>query len=65
MINKKCTENQTRNIIRKAATSTNERKDKIDDLVRQIAHNDSPIIRGFGLNVDPRFTEVPARQLGK
>lgn len=63
MINKKCTENQTRNIIRFAATSTDERKKKIMDLVNQIRHNNSSTIQGFGLGIDTNFTKVPARQL--
>lgn len=64
VINKKCTENQTRNIIRTAATSTDDRKQKIMNLLRQITHNQSPVIQGFGLNVDGDFIKVPARQLG-
>lgn len=64
MINKKCTENQTRAIIRTAATSTDLRKQKIMDLLGQIAHNRSPVIRGFGLGIDADFVKVPARQLG-
>lgn len=64
MINKKCTETQTRNIIKTAATSTDVRKDKIMNLLRQITHNQSPVIRGFGLGIEGEFTKVPARQLG-
>lgn len=63
MINKKCTENQTRNIIRFAATSTDERKNKIMDLLRQIKHNNSSTIQGFGLGIETEFTKVPARLL--
>jgi len=62
-INKKCTENQTRNIIRFAATSTDARKVKIMQLVNEISHNRSPIIRGFGLEVDMNFAKVQARCL--
>lgn len=63
MINRKCTDNQTRNMIRKAATSTNERKGRIMHLVDQIRHNQSEIIRGFGISLDTDFTKVPARRL--
>lgn len=63
VINKKCTENQTRNIIRHAATSTDDRKAKIMNLLNQINHNQSPIIKGFGLGIDANFAKVPARQL--
>lgn len=33
------------------------------ELLRQITHNESPIIRGFGLQVDKDFAKVPVRQL--
>lgn len=64
VINKKCTENQTRNIIKTAATSTDVRKQKIMALLQKITHNQSPVIRGFGLSIDGDFTKVPARLLG-
>ncbi|XP_055305200.1 protein argonaute-2-like [Sitodiplosis mosellana] len=63
VINKKCTENQTRNIIRFAATSTDDRKQKIMKLLSQIRHNNSQTIQGFGLGVDANFAKVPARLL--
>lgn len=63
MINKKCTENQTRNIIRYAATPTDDRKNKIMNLLNQIQHNRSGVINGFGLSIAGDFTKVPARQL--
>lgn len=63
VINKKCTENQTRNIIRFAATSTDVRKQKILDLINQIKHNQSPTIKGFGLSLGTDFVKVSARLL--
>lgn len=62
-LNKKCTENQTRALIKIAATSTEIRKQKILDQLRRINHNASPVIRGFGIEVNPAFEKVPARQL--
>lgn len=62
-INKKCTENQTREIIKHAATNTDIRKKKIMELLQQIRHNQSPTINGFGLQVESDFAKVPARQL--
>lgn len=62
-INKKCTENQTRNIIRFAATSTDVRKQKIFNLLNQVKHNNSSIIQNFGLQLDMNFAKVPARLL--
>ncbi len=62
-INRKCTENQTRTIIKEAATSTDSRKQKIMALLDKVKHNQSPIIRGFGLAVDMNFAKVSARCL--
>lgn len=62
-INRRCTENQTREIIKVAATSTDVRKQKIMELLDQIKHNQSPIIRGFGLELDTKFAKVQARCL--
>lgn len=63
IVNKKCTEKQTSAIIKIAATDTNERKRKIDDLLKHIQHNSSSTIKGFGLRVDMNFAKVPVRQL--
>lgn len=63
VINKRCTENQTRNIIRIAATNTDDRKAKIMRLLSQITHNQSPVIQGFGLSVDSEFVKVQPRLL--
>lgn len=62
-INKKCTENQTRNIIRFAATSTDVRKQKIVDVLNTVRHNSSAVIQGFGLALNTDFAKVEARQL--
>ncbi|KAJ6641425.1 Protein argonaute-2, partial [Pseudolycoriella hygida] len=63
VINKKCTKNQTSAIIKQAATSTDDRKAKIMELIRKISHNQSPVIRGFGMQVGSDFEKVPIRQL--
>lgn len=62
-VNKKCTENQTRSIIKEAATSTDVRKAKIMDILRQIQYNGSKTVQDFGLNVSDKFAEVDARIL--
>ncbi|XP_037047779.1 protein argonaute-2 isoform X2 [Bradysia coprophila] len=62
-VNKKCTENQTRNMIKVAATSTDVRKDKIMEMLQRIAHNQSPTLKEFGIEVGNGFTNVPARIL--
>lgn len=60
---KKCTETQTRNMIREAATSTDRRKAKIMDLLQKIDYNRSETVCGFGLHVSNKFAEIPARIL--
>lgn len=62
-VNKKCTEMQTRNMIRIAATSTDERKRKIMEMLQKINHNSSDCVKSFGIQVDQNFTTVPARIL--
>lgn len=60
---KKCTENQTRNMIREAATSTDIRKQKLIDILRKIDPNRSTTVQQFGLQVDTKFAEISARIL--
>lgn len=62
-VQKKTTENQTRAMIREAATSTDVRKQKIMDMLRRIQYNQSNAVTGFGLTVGDRFAEIPARIL--
>lgn len=50
-------------MIRYAATSTNVRKQKIMDILRYFNHNDSPIIRAFGIQIGSNFIKVPSRNL--
>lgn len=60
---KKCTEMQTRNMIKQAATSTDVRRSKIMNLLREIKHNDSPTLQQFGIGVGGEFATVKARVL--
>lgn len=62
-MNKKCTEMQTRNMIREAATSTDVRKNKIMEMLMKIDHNSSQVIKKFGIGVGKEFSEIPARIL--
>lgn len=50
-------------MIREAATSTDVRKNKILNILNQIKYNDASSVRGFGLKVDDKFAEIPARIL--
>lgn len=48
-------------MIRESATSTDVRKQKIMDLLRQLQPNQSATIQQFGLQLSDKFTEVKAR----
>lgn len=50
-------------MIREAATSTDKRKEKIMDVLRKINYNSCETVQNFGLSVDNKFTNVPARIL--
>lgn len=50
-------------MIRVAATSTDIRKQKIMEMLQRIAHNQSPTLKEFGIQVGTGFTNVPARIL--
>lgn len=60
---RKCTEMQTRNMIKVAATSTDVRRKKIMDLLRKINHNACPTLQQFGVNVASEFATIAARVL--
>lgn len=46
-----------------AATSTDERRNKIMDMLKKIAHNSAPTLNQFGISLGTEFTNVPARIL--
>lgn len=50
-------------MIRVAASSTDERKKKIENILNQIKYNDADSVKGFGLRVGEQFAEIPARIL--
>lgn len=59
--NKKCTPNATAAIIKYSATSTDERKKKIKDLLSKVNFKTDPTVTGFGINVDKEFQKIPGR----
>ncbi|KAF5303929.1 hypothetical protein FQA39_LY01714 [Lamprigera yunnana] len=61
--NRKMTQNQTSNLIKIAATSTDVRKKNIMEFVSRANHNNDMCAREFGISVKPEFTKVPARVL--
>lgn len=50
-------------MIKVAATSTDERRKKIMDMLNQISHNQSPTLQHFGITVGNNFANAPARIL--
>lgn len=50
-------------MIRQAATSTNVRKEKIEKIVKEVNYNGSMTVQKFGLRVDDKFAQIPARIL--
>lgn len=50
-------------MIRQAATSTNVRKEKIEKILKEINYNRSMTVQKFGLRVDDKFAQIPARIL--
>lgn len=60
---KKLNENQTREMIKFSATSTDVRKKKILTFIKDINHNANPVIKDFGINVGSQFEEINARKL--
>lgn len=50
-------------MIREAATSTDVRKSKIMDILKQIKYNEADSVKGFGLKVADQFAEINARIL--
>ncbi|XP_070497961.1 protein argonaute-2 [Chironomus tepperi] len=59
--NKKCSPNVTKGLIRYSATSTEERKRKIRELLDKINYGMDPTIKGFGIQVDKKFEMTEAR----
>ncbi|XP_055841792.1 protein argonaute-2 [Episyrphus balteatus] len=62
-IMRKDNENQVRQMIRHAATSTDVRKAKIMDLLRSFNYYMHPTVERFGISVDKNFITVSARLL--
>ncbi|KAH8307131.1 hypothetical protein KR044_005623, partial [Drosophila immigrans] len=62
-LNRKDEANQVSAMIKFAATSTNERKDKIMKLLRHFNHNADPSISRFGIHISNDFITVTTRLL--
>jgi eukaryotic translation initiation factor 2C len=62
-VNRKMNENQTSAMIKKSATSTEVRKQKIMDSLNKAKYNNDPCIREFGFSVNNQFEILDARVL--
>lgn len=56
-------ENQTSAMIKKSATSTDIRKQKIMNSLNTVKYNNDPCIREFGFSVNDQFEQLDARVL--
>jgi eukaryotic translation initiation factor 2C len=62
--NRKLNETQLSNMIKHATTSTDIRKQRIQEALKSVGFNEDPCMREFGLSVSDQFEEVEARVLG-
>ncbi|PNF21081.1 Protein argonaute-2 [Cryptotermes secundus] len=60
---RKLNETQISNMIKNTTTSTDIRKQKIQEALRSVRFNDDPCMKEFGLSVSDRFEKVEARVL--
>lgn len=64
VVNKKCTEKQTAEMIRHTAVNTDQRKRNIGEQVNLMNYNGSATLAAFGIKLDDKnFLKVLARQL--
>lgn len=60
---KKLTDNQTSFMVKHAARPPLERKQTIENCIKDIKYNADNVLQEFGVEVDEKFTSVPARVL--
>lgn len=60
---KKLTEMQTAAMVRNAARPPAERRQTIENCIKDIRYNEDPVLREFGIEVKEYFSTVPARVL--
>lgn len=62
-VNRRMDDEQTRQMIRVAATSTDVRKQKIMNAIGNARFNDGPSVREFGFSVSNQFEQLDGRVL--
>lgn len=60
---KKLTETQTANMVRNAARPPAERRQTIENCIKDIKYNQDPVLKEFGIEIKEQFASVPARVL--
>lgn len=60
---RKMTEKQTSEMIKIARTSPSDRRNRVEQIVREADFNRDPVLQAFGVSVDPKLTSVQGRVL--
>lgn len=60
---KKLSENQTAVMVKNAARPPAERRQTIENSIRDIRYNQDPVLKDFGIEVKEQFACIPARVL--
>ncbi|XP_025198780.1 protein argonaute-2-like [Melanaphis sacchari] len=60
---KKLTEMQTATMVRNAARPPAERRQTIENCIKDIKYNQDPVLNDFGIDVKEQFASIPARVL--
>ncbi|CAH1737621.1 unnamed protein product [Aphis gossypii] len=60
---KKLSEMQTASMVKNAARPPSERRQTIENCIRDIKYNQDPVLNEFGINVTEQFASIPARVL--
>lgn len=60
---KKLSENQTAVMVKNAARPPAERRQTIENCIKDIRYNQDPVLKDFGIEVQEQFAKIPARVL--
>lgn len=60
---KKLTENQTAQMVKNAARPPAERRQTIENCIKDIKYNQDPVLKEFGIDVHEQFATIPGRVL--
>ncbi|XP_053612672.1 protein argonaute-2-like isoform X2 [Plodia interpunctella] len=62
-LNRQLNENQLRTMVMKAATPPDQRKRKIEEIIKDMNYSNNQFFKEFGLNISNKFYEVEAKVL--